>query len=173
MNVLILGGQSARHEAWVRQVQAALQPHFERAVILDYRHWREGGDMDIAYEMAQAAQLAADLDEYVVVAKSIGTVVATLDIATGQLHPARCVFLGFPLRSVVQSMPAMQPAFASLPPVVFVQNEHDPLGDAAAVQPFVAASNAPAASFVTIPGSTHDYLDFALITRLATAGVAA
>src|SRR5258706_12101649 len=97
MNALILGGESPRHYDWVRTVAEHLKPAFDKVVYLDYRHWSAGGGSDIEYETAEVAKLTDDLGEYVIVAKSIGTVIATLGIASGTLKPARCVFLGLPL----------------------------------------------------------------------------
>lgn len=167
MQALILGGQSPRHHEWVRQVADALQPSYERVAFLDYRHWGAGGDIDVAHEVDAAAKLAVGLGDYVIVAKSIGSVVTAYGIMGGQLAPKRCVFLGFPLSVVRQSYPQVVDAFTTLPPTVFVQNEHDPLGSAQAVRQYVTEARAPAAQFVVTPGETHDYLDFLQIQKLA------
>ncbi len=68
---------SQRHHEWVREVAAALRPEFEEVRLLDYKHWTEPEtEMDLEYEVGQAAKLAEGLGGYIVVAKSIGTVVA-------------------------------------------------------------------------------------------------
>src|SRR5258708_1357816 len=97
MNALILGGESPRHYEWVRTVAEHLKPSFEKVVYLDYRHWSTGGGSDIEFETAEVAKLTDNLNEYAIVAKSIGTVIATLGVASETLKPTRCVFLGLPL----------------------------------------------------------------------------
>lgn len=166
MNALILGGESPRHYDWVRQVASALQPHFETVVYLDYRHWASGGSSDIEYEVGQAEQLARDLGDYIIVAKSMGTVVASLGTARGKLHPLRCIFMGTPL-GLVDHVVGASEAARLLPPTVFIQNEHDPYGSAKDVQAFVASHGNEDATFTSVPGDTHNYVDFELITKLA------
>ena len=169
MNALILGGQSPRHHEWVREVAGALRPHFGRVAFVDYRHWTSGGEIDVAYEMAVAAQQVASWDAYVVVAKSIGTVIATLGTAAGQLDPWRCVFCGFPLAVVQRAYPQVTSALAALPPTVCLQNEQDPLGSAAALQVYLTQAAAPKVRLLLTPGETHDYLNFEQLSQLAAA----
>jgi len=168
MNALILGGMSPRHKAWVRQVAEVLQPYFDEVRPLDYRHWDAADtEMDLEYEISQADVLAKNFDEYVVVAKSIGTVLASFANARGLLAPQRCVFMGFPLKVAEAQFPEVANALPQLPPTVFLHNERDPLGSAAAVKQYVDAHAPKAYEFQVLPGDTHDYTDFDLIVQLA------
>ena len=173
MNALLLGGMSPRHKEWVRQVAEALRPHFEEVRFLDYDHWDvAGAEMDVERELARAAELAKDYGEYVVVAKSIGTVLTTLGIFRGQLKPARCVFLGFPYNTVLElpQVTELAKALPRLPYTVFVHNEHDPLGEADVVKQFILAHRPETYEFkIVLDDATHDYVDFGLIARLAVA----
>jgi predicted alpha/beta-hydrolase family hydrolase len=119
------------------------------------------------YEIAQAAQLAEGLDDYVVVAKSIGSVLTTLAISRGLLHPQRCLFMGFPLRVVLDEFPQTGDALTQLPSTVFLHNEHDPLGASDAVRSYLAEHAPHKYELQTLPGDTHDYVNYNLIARLA------
>lgn len=168
MNALILGGQSPRHYDWVRRVAEALKPHLNEVQFLDYRHWQNDAPVDLEYEISQASRLVTGMgNEYVIVAKSLGTMVATHGDALGLLHPSRCVFLGLPLKAF-DELPDMPEGLKRLPPTVFVQNTRDPLGSFADVQTYVAAHSNAEARCLETPGDTHDYADFTLITELAT-----
>jgi hypothetical protein len=170
MNVLILGGMSPWHHDWVREVAAALEPHFDTVKFLDYRHWQTGTAMDIEHEVAQAVSLAEDLGDYVLVAKSIGTAVGTLAISRGLLHPKHCVFMGFPLAGVVDELPEVADALPALPPTMFVHNEFDTVGAAEAVQKYLREHRPEPVLFITVPGNTtHDYTDYELLVKLAVA----
>lgn len=148
----------------------ALRPHFAEVRILDYRHWSDpDSEMDIEQEITRAAQLGTGSSDYIIVAKSVGTVVATLAIARNLLRPARCVFMGFPLK-VVHELPEMATALGQLPPTIFLHNENDPLGSAEAVALYIKSNPPKEYSLQTLPGDTHDYLDFELLSRLATTG---
>ncbi len=169
MNALVLPGMSVRHKEWARQVAEVLRPKFGEVRFLDYKHWdAPGTQMDLEYELAQAAKLAEGLDEYVVVGKSVGTILATLGTARGLFRPQRCVFLGFPHNGLAETMPEVATALPHLPYTVFVHNEHDPVGDARTVQQYVQAHSPKAYDFQIIPGDkTHDYVDLAQIAQLA------
>lgn len=168
MNALILGGESPRHHAWVRVVAEALEPHYDKVAFLDYHHWQaDGAEIDLEYELNAAAKLAGTLGDYIVVAKSIGTVIAILANARGRIAPHSCVFLGFPLRVVAGVRPEVAAGLKSLPRTVFVQNEQDPLGSAAAIQAYVEANPPARYKLQELPGDTHDYTDFKLIAQLA------
>jgi len=123
--------------------------------------------MDLEHEILESHKLAAGLDEYIVVAKSIGTVVATLAIKRGLLNPEYCVFMGFPLKLIVSEVPDMESALPQLPPTHFLHNEHDPLGDADSVKNYLEAHAPQQYDLLVSPGDTHDYIDFKLITDLA------
>jgi pimeloyl-ACP methyl ester carboxylesterase len=166
MNALILGGMSPRHHEWVRQVAAALKPHFDEVRLHDYRHWgHEKDNMNLEYEIAQVAELVKDFGAYVIVAKSIGTAVAALAIARGLISPKRCVFVGFPLKAVETDMPEVAAALSQLPPTVFLHNQQDPLGSAEAVESYLRAHAPASYEFQIVPGATHDYVAFDLIAR--------
>lgn len=168
MNALVLGGMSPRHREWVRQVAEALKPHFEEVSLLDYQHWDSSeSEMDLEYEISRAAELCQGLDSYVVVAKSIGTVVATLAISRALLAPEYCVFMGFPLKVVVSEVTEMETALPNLPPTHFIHNEQDPLGSADTVKAYIEAHAPERYDFLVARGGTHDYVDFKLITDLA------
>jgi len=170
MNALILGGMSPRHHGWVRDVASSLRPHFDTVRYLDYRHWQTGETMDLEYEIAQSARIAEDLDEYVIVAKSIGTVAGTLASYRGLLLPKRCVFMGFPLSGVEGEIPEVADALPTLPRTTFVHNEFDKVGTSLAVHAYIEAHSPAEFDFRVVPGNdTHDYIDFELITKLALA----
>lgn len=148
----------------------ALEPQFDEVRFLDYDHWEvNGAEMDLEHEIARAAELAKGFGEYVVVAKSMGAVLATLGNARGLLASKRCVFLGFPLQAVRELPQELEVARAltQLLPTAFVHNQNDPLGPAEAVQSFIQAHAPANYDFRTTPGDTHDYVDFGLIEQLA------
>lgn len=168
MNALIFGGMSPRHKEWVRQVAENLEPHIDDVRLLDYRHWATPGvEMDLEYEIAQASKLAEGWNDYVVVAKSIGTVMTMLATARQLLSPAYCVFMGLPLNVIEADIPEVARAMPQLPPTHFIHNENDPLGSADSVKNYIEAHAPERYDLLVTPGDTHDYLDFKLITDLA------
>lgn len=102
MNALLLPGNSPRHAVWIEELNAALSPHFGATKTQHYRHWSTGQELaDITYEITVAQQQANDLDPYVIIAKSIGTVIAVKGTAGKALYPEKLILLGVPLNSGV------------------------------------------------------------------------
>lgn len=168
MNVLILGGNSARHKEWVRQVADAVRPHVEKVVYLDYQNWDQGGNADVERELERARQLAATLGaQYVIISKSVGTIITLVGINRGLLAPVRCVLLGVPM-GIVKDYPEVGTGFSKLPPTALVQNDADPYGSYEDVHAYAANFVNQNLSFITGPGATHDYVDFNQIVQLAT-----
>lgn len=167
MQVILLGGQSPRHYEWVREVREALELAGLPVVLHDYAHWLRGGHgIDFEAELKAVAELAADQDdEYIVVAESIGCVLAGVGLARGLLKPKACVMLGLPLKTA-QNNTGFVAGLKVLPPTIFAQNENDPLGAYEAVKAFARPYVSTTTVFAALTGSSHEYLDFELITAL-------
>lgn len=167
MNIVVLGGNSQRHQQWIRDLGGALEPIANKVIIHDYKSWEDGTDTDVEYEMSAIAPKIAELDDVVIVAKSIGTIVTTLGIASGAFNSTRCILLGLPLSMVHKYFPDLGESFAQLPNVTLVQNETDPYGSVADVEAFVKANAPKNCTLISIPSNeTHDYLDFDQIKSL-------
>lgn len=167
MNVLILGGQSSRHQQWVRDLAASLADQFETVKFIDYRHWQTNGDLDIDHELQEISKATQDLTNYVIIAKSIGSVLSILAISQGVCKPEKCVFLGFPLAEVTEHLPVLGSNLRDLPETIFVHNKHDPHGDASEIKAYLQANRVKNYQFFEQDGNTHDYVDFDLIAKLA------
>lgn len=167
MNALLLPGNSSRHGEWVEELKDALSPQFQTVTTQHYRHWQKAEDWaDIEYEMGVADEKARDLQPYVIVAKSIGTVIAARGVANGMLYPEKIVLLGVPVKGGAQADEFARTLKHIPIPVVIVQNSADPLGSFIEVRgAFEDISDG--LSFVELPGETHDYLDFEAIAKLS------
>ena len=168
MNILILGGNSPRHQQWVRDMAAALAPHYDEVRALDYRHWQTGETLaDIDHEITAAGELVHDWDDYVVVAKSVGTVIATLAHARGALHASRYLLLGIPYDGIAGQTPEFDSALQTLTSLAVVQNQFDPYGSADMVRQRLDALGLASLELVEVPAvTTHDYTDTAQMREL-------
>jgi len=62
MNALFLGGMSPRNKAWIRDVELALKPLFQKTIVHDYAHWDNPQlSMDVAAELVAVAEKAKTL----------------------------------------------------------------------------------------------------------------
>lgn len=168
MNLLILPGNSPRHREWLRDAQKALAPFFDNILTLEYRHWDFANKKtDVDYEAKAAKELVSGWKEYVVLAKSIGTGIATTAHTQGKLKASSYVFLGLPLPLVKDDL-NFYPQLQALENVVIFQNSHDPFGSSNAVGQYIASGNANI-EVIETPGSTHDYVDFVTYASYLTA----
>ncbi len=166
MNALLLPGNSSRHGEWIEKLKTALLPYLDDVKTQHYRHWQSGEERaDINHEITVAKQQTDGFEPYVVVAKSIGTVIAVKATAEQVLHPEKLILLGIPVNGGAQAELFRQWLRLVNAPVIIIQNTSDPLGSFDQVKTaFEGASDN--LSFVELPGDTHDYLDFATIAKL-------
>ena len=166
MKILILGGNSPQHYDWIRELGGYLEATGHQVILYDYQHWKTGASAaDIDQELDQLEVLMANQDDYAVISKSIGTVIAAQGVATGVLRPSRCVLLGIPYDGIVARVSDFDDNLRQFPRTTVIQNEHDPFGNADIVAARLEAVQNPAITLVKTPGDTHDYLDFSLIAQ--------
>lgn len=170
MKILVLGGNSQRHYGWIRQLKGALEPFGHEVVLHDYKHWESGDPMaDIEYEIGTVARRMADVTSYMIIAKSIGTVIAALGTARGELSPSRIVMLGTPYEGVAGEIPEFISSLEALPYTMFVQNQYDPYGSADGLHKLLTDHSPVHYELTSVPdNTTHDYLDFTFINQLLT-----
>lgn len=168
MDILLLGGQTPRHLEWSHQIADGLSAFGHRVVPLEYANWLDQTAVtDVESEVTAATKLADGLTSPIIVAKSIGTVIATLAIGRGGIRPSGEVFMGMPL-AMWQQSPEATGYLPGLPPLTAVQNEHDPVGEASDALGLVTGHTPGTWWFETIPGvATHDYVDAPAIARWA------
>lgn len=169
MKVVILGGNSPRHYDWIRQLGGYLEAVGHQVVLHDYQHWTTGEAVaDIDDELQRLAGRLEGEENYVIISKSIGTVITVLGVARGVLRPARCVLLGVPYGGIAGQTPGFDEGLKLLPRTVVIQNDHDPYGSADLVTSVLDTAQNPNISLIVNPGDTHDYLDFAQIAEQLT-----
>ena len=162
MNLIILPGNSPKHERWLMEAASALQPFFDEITTIKYRHWQTGApEIDEAYEIEALRSLDAGSFDYSIMAKSVGTVVATRAISEGILRPRSSLFLGLPITNPLFGTSLEEYGVQNISPLTIIQNEHDPFGSFVDVSAFIAKLGATEAHLVQAPGNTHDYEDYA------------
>jgi hypothetical protein len=167
MNILILGGNSKRHFEWIREVKKALEPLADEIRLHDYKHWSEDSpEADVEFEILAAAQTAEGLGDYILVAKSIGTVISTLGISRGLLKPRACLFMGMPLSVIPERFPDFGNDVTKLPQTIFLQNTDDPLGNSVDLENFIEKAPPENWQLVAANHDTHDYVNMKLIAQL-------
>lgn len=169
MRVLLLGGQNPRHAEWVRAFAGELESAGHATAFVDYQNWSEGGDTRVPHEMDVAAAITKEWGDFIVVGKSIGSVIAIEGIGRGLLKAGAAVLMGFPLTALTHDA-EIRGAAGLLPPTIVFQNERDPFGSAQEVSAFFTEYGPAGCRVVTNFGhADHDYVDFPTLVGAVTA----
>lgn len=164
--LLVLAGGSARNQAWGEGAVAAYGAYFDTVLFPQYNHWATGEkEVDFPTELQKIKEIVTEAEadsEWYIIAKSIGSVLATKAIAGGIITPERGVFFGMPLNLVSDSVFGgdFSPLMSLTMPVIAYHNQQDPTANYEFTVATLA-TYAPSVIVNTLPGDTHDYLDFA------------
>jgi len=149
MRTLGLPGRNPGTGAWIRELFHALS--LEDAEVARYRHWDEAIEPDVEREAASLHGQCPDL----LVAKSLGTLIATTAHASFSFRPRRAVVIGVPLRRLTSDMLDGYRRFANQLPSLFIQQTADFNGPFSELH--VAIGETAYGRFAEVPGHDHFY----------------
>lgn len=168
MDILILPGNSPHHREWSEQLKQNLEPLRMHTIVQQYQHWKTGREWaSVDEELNTTIELTESLGEYVVLAKSIGSIIALKGTATGKIHPKGLLLMGIPLKDTALSKEVPLWLSQITQPIIVIQNSHDPLGSYDEVVMTLSAT-APNLTVIEQPGDTHDYTNTALMSACLT-----
>ena len=122
--------------------------------------------INIDVEIEKLREEVKDSDDYIVCAKSAGTIVTICSVDMGILKPSKCVFVGMPLSlDDADSKEYIDKLQNFNVPTLVIQKTNDPIASFQTVSEVV--KNIPNIKLVEIEGDNHKYDDFELINKLA------
>lgn len=158
MELLGLPGRNPETEAWMAALLDALHDRGGRTI--HYRHWDDGSEPDVTGEAHRLSGLEPDL----VVAKSMGTLVAATAFRGHDFRPGAVVLIGSPVGHLPESTLALYTELADAVPTLFIQQEEDFTGPFRSVE--ALAARCDRAEAAAVPGSDHVYADVAALVAL-------
>ncbi len=99
-HLIVLPGNSYKNKTWGELMLEHYASQFDTSFMLEYDHW-ESGEKNIDFGREEeklrvhVAALPANI-EVVLMAKSVGSLLAFLSIYHGVIIPTRCLFFGIP-----------------------------------------------------------------------------
>lgn len=170
MNILLLGGNSQRNKQWIHRVSEELSFQFKTRVVHDYLHWDGNGEfIDFNAELSRLDNLLTDLDDYVIFAKSVGSILSLKGISLGILNPEKCIFAGLPIKLAEEgSIPLKELLKKNLVPTLILQNTHDPTASYEELQSYIKRTDSLNYRTHELDGDTHSYDNFNEIKLLIT-----
>jgi predicted alpha/beta-hydrolase family hydrolase len=84
----------------------------------------------------------------------------------GILRPAKCVFIGLPIRFAIKHKIDIKKLLAAHKiPSLIIQNDQDPIGSFEEVSELISLLNSDDFEIQRLVGSNHDYEDYQAISR--------
>lgn len=155
MKILGLPGRNPQTGPWMEKVLKAIDVEGSEKITQYYAAWKSGGSQA---DPKQEVDIAASHKPDLIVAKSIGSVIAVNAITKDRLSPKYQVFIGVPFKGLGEPQRKLFLDFCNREkPTLFIQQANDPAGAYA-----VMAEHLPKSEFNTlkeVPGADHKYDD--------------
>ncbi len=164
MKLIALPGRDQATEPWLAEIIRLVATSGDTVDQLHYRHWDEPGEPDVVHEASRIADSQCDL----VIAKSLGTLIALTAFQQSRFRPDRAVFIGIPFKHYSAEHLQLLREFAVATPALFIQQTADITGRFDALN----ASYADIAEIVEVPGNDHFYGDVEQLKKLISTWLA-
>lgn len=160
MVTYIIPGFSIQNKAWAEETKAKIEPEFP-ATVYYWQHWTTGAAEKgwITIEASRITQkIISGEKDYSIIAKSIGTAVASEVLGMAAARPKKIILCGVPINDFLLGTDRFYESLKAISPqnILCLQNETDPHGSFAQAKEFYAKIN-PAIKVVSTPRSDHEY----------------
>ena len=155
MKILNLPGINPITEQWMKNLSNILDLGQTTAKVQKYQCWNiPGSGFDLEVEIGKAEKEHAD----VIIAKSIGTVLALNGYQRGLFTARRYIFIGTPIRGLKdREKNILRVLVTGAIPVLFIQQSDDRAGNIHELRKLVVAT--ASVTVMEIPGDDHMYSD--------------
>lgn len=167
MNIILFGGNSQRNKQWIHEVGDTLSSDFDTCLVHDYDHWEGQGEfINFDVELATLRQETDTLNNYIVFAKSVGSILTLKAISEGILRPDKCAFAGLPIKLADERAIDLKGLLRTCQvPLLFMQNTDDPLASYSRLTEFLSEAGISSYESIELAGEGHSYDD---LDRLRT-----
>ncbi len=162
MKLLLLPGNSKYNKSWIEEVHGAVQHLFHDAKILYYSHWEheEEIDIDLDHEITKLKAMVEVEEEFVVFAKSAGSLATLKAIHTKVFKPKKVIIVGFPLLWARERNYEVEPWLETVDiDLTFIHKTNDPIFSFAELQQFLKQFPNLNHELIELPGDDHHYED--------------
>lgn len=173
MDIILLGGNSVDNKEWIEEIEFMLKPYFKSTHIQYYDHWKTGSEMiNLDIEVDKLIDNVKSKKQYVIFAKSAGSLVAVKAIFDGKMSPTKCFFVGIPINWAHEYNFDIDKWFKSFRfPLTIIQHTNDPITSIQELRKFLIDENVTGYNLVEWPGKDHYYQEFDKIKALVISSV--
>jgi len=128
-NLILLCGQNSDNLPWLEK----MGKHFEKSYkikIQEYSHWGKDTEMDFTVELNKLKRTISKLDDYSIVAKSAGGILALMAYKEGLIdNRCKLIIIGTPTIWAEKRDIDVEPLISSDPNILYIQGTNDPKGN--------------------------------------------
>lgn len=165
MNAVFLSGNSLKNRDFIESLKRELEDLFEFSQVQYYKHWQTGDSLiDLENEVTALTVLTSDINNYAIVAKSVGVLVTLNALNRKLINPVKCIFLGTPVDWARKQGFGVDTllSYYSLP-TLFIQNKKDPMFSSGDLNQLLEKSECKNYRFIELNGDTHEYTNYAVL----------
>ena len=162
MKIVILPGNHPVNKEWINLIKNPLKQLFEKVLVLYYSHWNNQKELiDLEKEINSIPK------GEIVLAKSVGIILALKAIYEKKINPLKCIFIGTPVDWAEKSNIGFKRYLKDFKiPTLFIQNSGDPIYTSDNLRKLLRAKNVRNYSFYEFKEGSHDYDNFDKIVEL-------
>lgn len=160
MKLLLLAGNSKSNKEWIEEVHTNLQDLFDESEILYYSHWDSEvpKDIDLDLEIERLASLTNGLEDYIIFAKSAGSLATLKAIYLNKINPKKVFILGLPANWGRENDYEFEEWLMSLThQTTFIQKTSDPQMSFQDLNEFLQQYKNLNHELIEVEGDTHHY----------------
>ncbi len=163
--LIVLPGNSIRNKEWGEGVISHYQKWFPETYMQYYDHWQSGGRLvNFEKELSRLGDVVSDSSSsssFVIVAKSLGSILTLVAVGKGIVKPEKCIFFGMPLEmaadGVLKNNWELLEEF-EVPTLAF-HNDADPTANFEFTKNTLK-EHAPNINLIKRSGDNHNYDEF-------------
>lgn len=166
--LIVFPGNSPKNKAWGENIAFYFSTLFDSVYVVNYEHWVTGNEtIDFDSEAEKIKErIEGDQNtecEYVIFAKSFGSILALKSIYAGYIKPSKCVFFGMPFNLVEEQnifKGDWSPASSFSVPSIAFHNNNDPVALYAFTSKRLTELEQKNIKLIVTQGENHSYKEF-------------
>lgn len=171
MNLLLLPGNHKMNREWIEGVRNSLSVNFNISEILYYSHWKNGGEINFEIELQKIQEIVKNWkgEEYVVFAKSAGTVLTLLAFERKIINPKAIIFVGSAVYwAKRKGIDFYEKLSRAKLPILFIQQNNDPAISYSELYARTSVIYPQGYVFICVDGDDHAYKSIEELGCIAT-----
>lgn len=167
MKIVLFGGNSPENKSWLSFVKKILSKDFNDVLVHEYLHWSsEESLINLDKELERLKIILKNYQNYIIVAKSAGTLLALKGIYEGSITPLACVFIGTAvLWGRERNFKVDDWLNNYLVPTLFVHKLGDPAINSDELIALLKKHSTKNYEFLFLPGTEHSYSNYQDIAK--------